>query len=152
VRADLQRRATTHDFDEALLTGYLDRMLSQGDRQRVDLHLESCSSCRSLFDTMTAVRGAARETRFAVPSDEQWQERPRTTGSRWARTAGWSLLAVWAVTLCAFLLFQLASSGEPLWEKVAVLGGLGAAGILLVSVLLDRLHDLPTDRYRGVQK
>jgi predicted anti-sigma-YlaC factor YlaD len=118
----------------------------------VDLHLESCSSCRSLFDTMTAVRGAARETRFAVPPDEQWQERPRTTGSRWVRNVGWSLLAVWAVTLGGFLLFQLASSGEPLWEKVAVLGGLGAAGILLVSVLLDRLHDLPTDRYRGVQK
>lgn len=141
-----------HAFDESLLSGYLDGMLSQGDRQRVDLHLESCEACRSLFETLAEMREAARGTRFAVPEDEQWQELPRTPGSGLARRLGWTLLGIWAIGVSGFLGLQLVVSGEPLWEKVAVFGGLGAAGILLVSVLLDRIHDLPTDRYRGVQK
>jgi anti-sigma factor RsiW len=147
---------TTHDcpraFDEELLTGYLDGMLAQGERQRVELHLEDCASCRELFAQLEAVRSAARATSFRLPLDLQWRETPRHAPSRALRGAGWLLLVAWLLATAGFALVQIASSGEPLWEKLLVFGGLSGAGLLLVSVLLDRLHDLKTDRYRRVLK
>lgn len=140
------------DFDEALLTGYVDRMLTQGDRQRVERHVEECASCGELLDSLLEIRSAAMNTELWVPPDEQWKETPRTPASRWTRHLGWIMLVAWCVGFGAFGLAHFAVSGEPWWEKLAVFGGLGAGGILLVSVLLDRLHVLRSDPYRDVQR
>ena len=35
-----------HGFDEALISGYLDGELTQGDAQRVRVHLEDCAVCQ----------------------------------------------------------------------------------------------------------
>lgn len=151
TRATMER-GCPQGFDETLVTGYLDRMLTQGDRQRVALHLTTCASCHEVFDTLRSLRTVARSTDFQVPPDHQWKETPRTRGSRWSRATGWLLAIVWAVVMGAIGLLQLGSSGQPWWEKLAVFGGLAGGGFLLLSVLLDRLHDLDRDRYRGVQK
>ena len=139
-------------FEERLLSGYLDQVLPQGERQRVRLHLETCESCRELLATLEGLRAAARSTEFQVPADEQWNEAPRTGGSRWSRGTGWLLVLLWAVAMAGIGILQLLSSGQPWWEKVVVFGGLAGGAFLLLSVLLDRLHDLETDRYRRVQK
>lgn len=140
------------DFDEALLSGYVDRMLPQGDRQRVERHVEDCEACRRLLESLGDLRSAALGTELWVPPDDQWDENPRTPTSRWTRNLGWILLAVWCVGFGAFGVVQFALSGEPWWEKLAVFGGLGAGGILLMSALLDRLHVLKDDPYRNVQR
>lgn len=145
-------RGCPHGFDETLVTGYLDRMLTQGDRQRVEIHLQTCASCREVLDTLRSLRTAARSTGFQVPPDHQWKEGPRSRGSRWSRGMGWLLAILWAVVMGAVGLLQIAISGQPLWEKLAIFGGLAGGGFLLLSVLLDRLHDLEGDRYRRVQK
>jgi hypothetical protein len=41
---------------------------------------------------------------------------------------------------------------EPWLEKLLVLSLIGGAMLLFVSVLLDRLKALKTDRYKGVEK
>ena len=43
---------TQHQFDEALLSGYLDSELTQGDEQRVRLHLEGCAACKSEIEEL----------------------------------------------------------------------------------------------------
>ena len=53
---------TQHGFDEALISGYLDRELTQGEAQRVRLHLEDCAECRSLADEITRLREATMAT------------------------------------------------------------------------------------------
>ena len=63
-------------FDESLFSGYLDGELTQGDSQRVRLHLEDCSSCRDLVGDLQRIREAAMTTEFPVPSDEEWREAP----------------------------------------------------------------------------
>jgi predicted anti-sigma-YlaC factor YlaD len=139
-------------FDEELLSGYLDRALSQGERQLVELHLEGCAACRSLLDGLGAVRQAARGTAFEAPTDEQWSELPRTTGSRLLRLGGWGLLLAWLTAMTALAIIELARSGMPTWERLAVGGAIIGFLLLLLSVLLDRLHDLRTDRYQRVQR
>jgi hypothetical protein len=122
-------------FPEEHLSGYLDRALTQGEAQRVRIHLENCAVCRD-----------------EVAGDDQWDETPRTSGSRWALRAGWTLAIVWGVAVTLFALWQLAVSPEELAFKLVVFGGLAAAVLLFVSILLDRLRVLPGDRYRRVQR
>jgi anti-sigma factor RsiW len=139
-------------FDEALLSGYVDRVLTQGDRQRVELHLEACRSCRTLVDELADLRAAALSTVFPVPDDRQWDERPRGPASRAARRAGWIVLLVWLLGAGAYAAYHLALVTEGWTERLLVFGGFSGLAVLLLSVLLDRIRDMKTDRYRGVLK
>lgn len=139
-------------FDEELLSGYLDGALTQGDQQRVALHLEGCPQCRAELAELASLRTAARDTAFAVPADDDWGELPRTSGSRALWLGGWTLLGVWLAVVLGCGLVELMRSTVPVWERVAVAGAVAGFGLLLLSVLLDRLHTLRHDRYRRVHK
>jgi predicted anti-sigma-YlaC factor YlaD len=147
MRAPCGRR-----FDEELLSGYLDGVLTQGDRQRVALHLEGCAHCRAELAGLSTLRTAARDTAFALPADDAWGELPRTAGRRALRLGGWTLVGLWLVLVLGFGLVELMRSSVPVWERVAVAGAVAGFGLLLLSVFLDRLHTLRHDRYRRVQK
>jgi anti-sigma factor RsiW len=139
-------------FDEALLSGWVDGMLTQQERQQVQLHLDTCALCRRELADLVALRDAARHTPFLVPADEQWSELPKTTGSRVLRLSGWALLATWLAVMTTVAVVLLLRSGAPAWERLLVIGGAGGFALLLLSALLDRLQQLGTDRYRRVQK
>ena len=139
-------------FDESLLTGYLDGVLTQADDQRVRLHLEECAGCRRLIDEMRETREATMSTRFELPSDDQWNEAPRGLVSRLSFGLGWLVLLVWAVGMLGLLVGHLWSNEMPLIEKLLLFGGLSGAALLFLSVLVDRLKTLRNDPYRRVQK
>lgn len=139
-------------FDEILLSGYLDRELTQGETQRVRLHLEDCPSCRALLAELTRLREATRTTPFRPPADDQWDERPRGAASFLARRAGWTLIVAWLGAITVFAVWQLARAPEDLWVKVAVFSLAAGPVLLFLSVLADRLRTLRTDRYRRVLK
>lgn len=142
----------TRPFDEALLSGYLDDALTQGDEQRVRLHLETCAACRAEVGEMRLLRESARATRFRVPLDTDWPELPKTAASRFGRSAGWVLVVAWLIVTAGIALWRaVADAGDPL-EVFLVLGLPGGFVLLFASVLLDRLRELKTDRYRGVQR
>ena len=61
-------------FPEELLSGYLDRALTQGEEQRVRVHVEDCAACRTLLDELAALRETAMTTRFQIPPDDQWDD------------------------------------------------------------------------------
>lgn len=139
-------------FDEVLLSGYLDRALTQADEQRVRLHLEDCGACRALVDELSELRKATMNAQFNVPADDQWSEAPRGGGSRLSLGLGWILLVTWLACVIGYGAWELWTSDEPLLAKLLVFGGWTAFGLLLLGVLLDRLKTLKTDRYREVQK
>lgn len=136
---------------EELFSGYLDDVLTQADRQRVRVRLESCAGCRQLVEELRTIRKNARETRFSKPAEADWPERPATKLSGFLRTSGWTLLGIWLI-LNLVLVFAHELVGGPGLVKVilgtSVLGWL----LLLVSVLLDRVKDLKGDRYRSVSQ
>ena len=139
-------------FAEELLSGYLDGALTQGDEQRVRLHVEDCAECRARVREMSELREVTMSTRFAVPTDDQWDERPRGTLSLWSRRLGWVLVVAWLLGITAFVLWEIAVGPQGLLEKTLVFGGLTGALLLFVSILVDRLRTLPGDRYRGVSR
>jgi anti-sigma factor RsiW len=139
-------------FDEALLTGYLDGVLTQANDQRVRLHLESCTDCRRLIDEMRETREATMTTRFELPADDQWNEAPRGLASRLSFGLGWSLLLIWAVGMLGLVVGHLWSEALPLTEKLLLFGGLSGGALLLLSVLIDRLKTMRNDPYRRVER
>jgi anti-sigma factor RsiW len=149
-RAVTEHRGAT--FDEELLSGYLDGELTQAEEQRVRLHLEDHPEAEALLEEMKRMRHATLSTAFKLPDDRQWDERPRGTVSLLARGAGWLLTLVWLAAVVAFGLWQLATSPESLVVKLLAFGALAGLALLFLSVLLDRLRDLPGDRYRRVFK
>jgi len=139
-------------FDESLFSGYLDGELTQGDSQRVRLHLEDCSSCRDLVGDLQRIREAAMTTEFPVPSDEEWREAPRSLGSSWARRLGWVLVIAWTLG-AGWLAIQGFIEGSAAWYEKTLFGALLGGGLLLfLSALLDRLRAIKTDRYGSVEK
>ena len=139
-------------FDEALLSGTLDGVLTQGDDQRVRLHLEQCADCRRLMDELVETREATRTTRFALPTEDQWNEAPRGATSFMARGFGWALLMVWCVALAGYGLWEFLTSPGDFWVKLTVFGLLSGVGLLFISVLIDRIKASRTDRYNEVEK
>ncbi len=139
-------------FDERLISAFLDGELTQADGQRVRVHLEDCVHCRRLYDDLRAIREAAMTTRFTVPPDDQWDERPRTAASRTFRLLGWWLAVPWLVLVLGYGLWEAWRGAAGALDRVLVFGGIAAAALLLGSAVLDRLRDLRSDPYREVKK
>jgi len=67
-------RVCSRYFDETLLTGFLDGVISARKRQLVRTHLMACPECRLLLSQLGEIRQACLTTRFragpfAVASD-----------------------------------------------------------------------------------
>lgn len=139
-------------FDEALLSGYVDRALVQRDGQRVRLHLERCARCRAVVADLRAVREATMTSRFETPRDDEWPETPRTASGRLLVGLGWPVVAAWAVLLGGYALWGAWRETDHLVERLLLLGGVTGFGLLFAGVLLDRLKAAKTDRYRGVHE
>jgi anti-sigma factor RsiW len=139
-------------FDQTMLSGYIDDELTQGEEQRVRLHLEDCESCRQMHLELTTIRETAMSTRFENPRDEQWDESPRGNISLFTRGLGWTMAVIWIASVAAFGLWHAATGPESLVEKLLIFGGITAAALLFVSVLIDRIRVSRTDRYREVKK
>ncbi len=139
-------------FDQTLLSGYLDHELTQGDDQRVRLHLDNCDHCRELYLDLESMRETAMSTHFESPSDDQWNENPRGGLSLVTRGLGWTMAVIWLVAVTGFGLWHAATGPESLIEKLLIFGGVTASVLLFVSVLIDRIRTSRTDRYREVKK
>lgn len=139
-------------FDEELLSGYLDRALPQAEAQKVRIRLEDDAELRALYEDLRTLRQTAGETEFVPAPEEGWPELPRTRSSRFSRSLGWLVMIAWFSVVTIYALWHFFSqTGDPL-EIFLVLGLPGGFVLLFLSVLMDRVRDLKTDRYRGVQR
>ncbi len=135
-----------------LLSGYLDHELTQGEAQKVRIHLENCAECNALYEDMKNMREVSMNTRFKEPRDHEWNELPKTVAGGFMRRLGWLIVIIWAVLTVGFTLWQIAASPENLLIKVLIFGGLSGFTLLFISVVLDRLKAAKNDPYRKVDK
>lgn len=144
---------TQHGFDEALLSGYIDGELTQGDRQRVRRHLENCAECRQAVEGLRSLREVTMGTEFRVPEDTQWDEAPRGFLSRLLTNLGWLLAIAWFVGLGAYVVWQTTTDSESFrFEGLIGFALLLAFVLIILSALVDRLKIRKNDPYRKVRK
>jgi predicted anti-sigma-YlaC factor YlaD len=134
------------------LSGYLDGELTQGDRQRVELHLDSCAQCRAALQEMARLRQAVSQLPFDAMSQDDWSQIMSDVSVRTSRGAGWFLYIVGALILVGYAGYSLAVD-----ETVDALVKTGIAAVVLgltllfISVLRERLLSRKSDRYEDVQ-
>ncbi|MCP3975696.1 MAG: hypothetical protein GY720_14520 [bacterium] len=144
---------TRHEFNEALLSGYLDGELTQGDEQRVRVHLEGCADCGSVINELRRLREATMNTEFQVPEDTQWDETPRGALSRLLHNFGWLIAGLWVLGIAAYLVWQVATDSESVqFEGMLGFGIILAFGLIIASAFVDRLKTRKNDPYRKVLK
>ena len=135
-----------------MLSGYLDGELTQGDRQRVEVHLESCAECRTAYEELVKLRGAVGGMQFERIPAERWSRIMSDLPSKGSRVGGWVLFLLGCLILCAYGVYELAVD-----ETVSALVKTGVAALLLgllflfFSVLRERLAALKRDRYKDIQ-
>jgi hypothetical protein len=140
------------EFNEELLSGFLDGALVQQDEQRVRVHIEGSAEARKLLVELRQMREAARDTKFVRPPDLQFSERPKSGVSRVSRFFGAQVVGVWSVALVGYISWEVVVEEGPWIPKALLFGLFSGLVLLLLSVLLDRLRDAKDDRYRGVEK
>ena len=142
-----------HKFNEALLSGYLDGELTQGDEQRVRLHLEDCVDCMTVTNEIRKLREATMNTEFQIPEDTQWDETPRGAVSRLLHNFGWLIAGLWVAGIVVYLVWQSVTDSESIrLEGILGFGILLAIGLIILSALVDRLKTRKNDPYRKVLK
>jgi anti-sigma factor RsiW len=139
-------------FDEALLSGFVDGVLTQSDDQRVRVHVEDCAACRMEVEEMQRLKEVTMSSQFKTPANDQWSEAPRGGASRAAFGVGWSLIMAYLAGMTAFALWQFWTSDRPILGKLVAVAIPSGLALLFVSVLIDRLRAMRTDRYRRVEK
>ncbi len=138
---------------EVSLSGYLDKELTQQESQRIELHLQTCSHCRTVLEELREAQRAAQTLELAQPSHEEWKHMESHILEKTTRNLGWLILIVWSVVTAAYAAFQFAlSPNEPLLEKILVFGLFLGIALLFLSVLSERIRESRTDRYKGVQQ
>lgn len=137
---------------DEMLSGYLDGELTQGDRQRVDLHLESCSKCRGAYEELADLRQAVGKMSFGEMSQDEWSKIMNDLPIRASRGAGWLLYVAGFLIVCGYGLYEFMADDS---EDAVIKTGIGALVVgsllLFISVLRQRLIARKTDKYKDVE-
>ena len=141
---------------EPLLSGYLDRELTQSDRQRVELILEDCEECERAFKEIKQLRQGVSSISYEQLSEmEKITMRKKAESSNWA-TVGQLMFIIPLVLLYGMGSFYIVAGvfkepDTPLWLKIGVPCIIGGLAIMVFTVLFQRLKVAKTDKYKDVQ-
>lgn len=142
-----------HEEIRQMLSAYLDGELTQASAQRVRVHLEDCGECRQVFDEMARLQAMTKELAFAEPPEARMKELEKSLSVQAPRRLGWLFIVA---GLVAWLLYGAVTyvrhwrppTVEELIASAVVIGFV----LLFASVVVERLRQLPHDRYRRIEK
>lgn len=135
-----------------MLSGYIDGELTQQDRQRVDVHCESCAECRSLRSELLDLRREVGDAHLSMFGEDKWREMMSDTTVRATRGIGWLLvvgcfLGIAGLGVVGFLTDSSISG----FEKLVVGSIYGGFALLFISVLRQRLIERKSDKYKDLE-
>ena len=135
-----------------LISGYVDCELTQQDRQRVELHLESCAKCRESYEQISQLRQKVGRLTYGELSNEEWSRIMNDLTVRTSRGTGWVLYVVGLLIVVSYGAYAFAVDDDvPALVKTGIAGIVVGAILLLISVLRQRLIARKSDRYKDVQ-
>jgi predicted anti-sigma-YlaC factor YlaD len=144
------KSATEHVGD--LLSGYLDGELTQQQRQKVTLHCADCEPCREDLAELRTLRERIGGANLSEMGEDRWRENMNDATVELSRGIGWLLFLLGLMIAGSFLVYTLLTdSGMPLVVKFILVGVYGGLGVLLFSVLRQRLIERKTDKYKDVE-
>jgi hypothetical protein len=141
---------------EALLSGYLDGELTQGDRQRVEVIMEDCQDCAKTFEEMKKLRSETGGIQYEHMTEAERLKAARDPVAETGASLGQVLVIGGFIIFygsCIYLALKgiLADPDTPLFMKIGLPAILIGMGILFTSVIIDRIKASKTDPYNDVE-
>lgn len=145
--------AERHEEIRRMLSACLDGELTQGEEQRVRVHLEGCAECRQAYEELARLQQMTRSLHFASPPEDRMKELEKSLMVQAPRRLGWLFvlggLAAWLIyAAVTYVRHWRPPTAE---ELIASAVGIGFV-MLLASVIAERVRQLPHDRYRRIEK
>jgi len=135
-----------------LLSGYLDGELTQQQRQRVDIHCDTCTECKKNLEELRALRESIGKSRLSEIDQDVWREMMDDTTVRTSRGIGWLLFLGGVLVAMGIGVYEFViASSLGLVEKLIVGATYGGLAVLFFSVLRQRLIERKTDKYKDVE-
>ena len=136
----------------ALLSGYIDGELTQQDRQRVEVHCDTCSQCQTTLEELKDLRRQVGKTRLSELGEDKWREDMNDTTVKVSRGIGWLLIIGCALVVGAmWLLVFLNDTSMSTAEKFLIVLIYAGPVALFISVLRQRLIERKSDKYKDVE-
>ncbi|MBN1125314.1 MAG: zf-HC2 domain-containing protein, partial [Sedimentisphaerales bacterium] len=147
---------TCNDYKD-LLMGYLDGELSEGQKQELEKHLQTCSACREELESFRKLIAITDEVTLLEPEDKLWELYWGGIYNRIERSLGWMLFGIAAIALLIYGGFETVKAlvKDPtigIILKIGICAMIGGLVILFVSVLRERLFFWNHDRYKDVRR
>ena len=141
---------------EALLSGYLDGELTQSDRQRVEVIVEDCQNCAQTLEDMKKLRGEIGGIEYEHMTEAERLKAAKDPVTEAGMNIGQMLVIGGFVIFYGTLIFfvlkgMLADEDTPLFMKIGLPAIFIGMGILLTSVIIDRIKASKTDPYKDVE-
>lgn len=137
---------------DTMLPGYLDGELAQGDRQRVELHLESCAKCRVALEQLSRLHAAAGKRALGEMTRQDWRAIMDKVVAKTSRGTGWVLYLAGLLLVCGYGGYAFfADDTVPALIKTGIGAIVVGVILLFVSVLRERLAERKSDKYEDVQ-
>jgi len=137
---------------ETLISGYVDRELTQQQAQQVRLHLEDCIACRKLHAELQDLKGRVARLDWPRGDEAELAALEHDLLARVSARIGWCLLLLGGVLLLIFgVVGFLTADDMPWYEKLGIALLWLAPVALLASVIRQRLLTYRNDKYRNVK-
>ena len=135
-----------------MLSGYIDGELTQQQRQRVEIHCESCAACAGELLELGKLREEIGAAKRSAIGEDAGRETMSDSTVRTSRGIGWLLLVggILAAAGIAVLTF-LTDPAIGLRDKLIAGAIYGGLAFLFISVLRQRLVERKTDKYKDVE-
>ena len=147
---------TCRDYKDWMMA-YVDGELDPDQRRQLEAHLAQCPACRTEMASFNALKTMTDGLALAEPEDRIWRHYWDNVYNRIERGIGWALFSVAGICLVLYGGIKLIEAvscnpGVGLLLKVLLFVFVLGVGILLVSILRERLYFWKRDRYRDVRR
>jgi hypothetical protein len=135
-----------------MLSGYIDGELTQQQRQRVEVHCDTCEECKGNLEDLRALRDRVGRSHLSELGDDIWREQMDDTTVKATRGIGWLMFIGGLLILAGYGIYEFViDTSMPLGIKLLFAAIYGGMGVLFFSALRQRLIERKTDKYKDVE-
>jgi len=141
-------RSMTLEYHEQDVMRYVDREMDAPGRMNFERHLESCESCRTALEEMTALKEVTDTMKIAELPEAVWEKYWTSIYNKVERSVAWFFFIIGSIIVSGYSIYRMIVDPgiDSILRLGIVLTVIGAA-ILFLSVLREKMAVNRKDRY-----
>lgn len=134
------------------LSGYIDGELTPQERQRVEIHIDSCERCREELADLRNLRQQVGRSDLSPYGEDEWRESMADPTVQTTRGIGWLLLIGGLLAIAGIGVYEFLTDPELELHMKVIIGAIyGGGTVLFLSVLRQRILERKSDKYKDVE-